>query len=101
MAFKWEKIPVAIKAGIATIPPRTALPAAIPPPPAAKEPPPNQAKVAFVAAAPLKEAIAVPVEAAPYVEIKAHVPTAVPIPAEIPFPVFIAISAAEIVSSTS
>ena len=44
-----------------------ASPAAIPPPPAAIAPPPNHAKAAFVAAAPLKDEIAVPVDATPNV----------------------------------
>ena len=39
----------------------TTVPAATPPPPAAKEPPPNHASVAFVAAAPESELMAVPV----------------------------------------
>lgn len=46
---------------------KIASPAAIPPPPAAIAPPPSQAKAAFVAAAPLKDEIAVPVEATPNV----------------------------------
>ena len=56
--------PIIARAGPATKPPRTIVPPAIPKPPAASEPPPKNAKVALVAAAPLKEAIAVPVEAA-------------------------------------
>lgn len=47
--------------------PKIVVPNAIPPPPAANEPPPRAAKVAFVAAIPLKEEIAVPVEAEPRV----------------------------------
>ena len=45
--------------------PKNTLPAAMPPPPAAKAPPPNHANAAFVAAAPLKADMAVPVEATP------------------------------------
>jgi len=41
------------------------VPNAIPPPPATSAPPPNAARVAFVSATPLSEAIAVPVEAVP------------------------------------
>ncbi|HEY1016757.1 MAG TPA: hypothetical protein VGE07_28855, partial [Herpetosiphonaceae bacterium] len=52
-------------AGPATSPPSTTVPSAMPPPPAASAPPPSQAMVALLAAAPLSEAMAVPVEAAP------------------------------------
>ena len=45
--------------------PKIVVPKAIPPPPAASEPPPRAARVALVAAAPLKAEIAVPVEAVP------------------------------------
>ena len=45
--------------------PKAAAPAAIPPPPVASVPPPSNAKVALVAATPLNDAIAVPVEAVP------------------------------------
>ena len=56
----------------------------MPQPPAAREPPPKNANVAFVAAAPLREAIAVPVDAqasawaAPYAPKAASAPLAVP-----------------------
>ncbi len=40
---------------------------AVPPPPAARAPPPSQARAAFVAAAPDRAEIAVPVDAAPKV----------------------------------
>lgn len=45
--------------------PKIVAPNAVPPPLAASEPPPRAARVAFVAAAPLKVEIAVPVEAVP------------------------------------
>ena len=45
--------------------PSTALPSAIPPPPAASAPPPKAASVALVAATPVRDAIAVPVDAVP------------------------------------
>ena len=46
---------------------RKAFPAVMPPPPAASAPPPSHANAAFVAAAPLNEEMAVPVEATPKV----------------------------------
>ena len=45
--------------------PNIVVPSAIPPPPAAMAPPPKAARVAFVAATPLKDAMAVPVDAVP------------------------------------
>lgn len=51
-------------AGPATAPPKMVEPRAIPPPPAASAPPPRNARVALVAATPLRLAMAVPVDAA-------------------------------------
>lgn len=81
---------------MAAIPPtngiavRTAVPAAIPPPPAARAPPPSHAVAAFVAAAPDRVLMAVPVEAVPSdvaIPIAAvWPPIAVAAPAVIPAP---------------
>lgn len=62
--------------GPATKPPKTAVPPAMPSPPEASEPPPKKASVAFVAAAPLRELIAVPVEATANVEAALYAPNA-------------------------
>ena len=64
LAFAPTINPIIARAGPATKPPSTIVPPATPKPPAASEPPPKNANVAFVAAAPLKDAIAVPVDAA-------------------------------------
>ena len=76
--------PRTANAGPATKPPRTAVPPAIPSPPADKAPPPKNAKVAFVAAAPLKEAIAVPVDAVAKAPAAPYAPNAVSAPAIAP-----------------
>ena len=64
LAFAPTTKPKIANAGPATKPPRTIVPPATPNPPAASDPPPKKAKVALDAAAPLRVAIAVPVDAA-------------------------------------
>ena len=65
-------------------PPKTADPKAIPPPPAASAPPPKAANVALVAATPLREAIAVPVDAVPKAMTAAVVAPAAAKPPAVP-----------------
>ena len=83
-AFASITTPKTANAGPATNPPSTAVPPAIPRPPAAKDPPPKNAKVAFVAAAPLNEAIAVPVDAVARAPATPYAPNAVSAPAIAP-----------------
>ena len=64
--------------------PNTVVPKAIPPPPAAIASPPRAANVALVAAIPLREAVAVPVEAVPNAMTAAVVAPAAAKPPAVP-----------------
>ena len=76
--------PITSNAGPATRPPKTAVPPAMPIPPAASEPPPKNARVALVAAAPLRDAIAVPVEAVARTPAALYAPKAAKAPPAAP-----------------
>ena len=84
LAFAPTIKPIIAKAGPATIPPSTIVPPAMPRPPAANEPPPKNARVALVAAAPLRFAISVPVDAAANCPAAPHAPKAVIAPPNVP-----------------